>query len=55
MPGTKKNTSSKKHAKKRVKKVVIVTKSKVAAKSTLFSNKLKKVNALLKDSTLINS
>ena len=54
MPETKKHTS-KKFAKTKSSKTVIVTKSKVPVKKTLFPKKQEKVNDLLSKSTLLAS
>lgn len=55
MPSTKKkNIQRKKRNKKKTETVIIVTKTIVPANETLFPEKLKRVNALLKKSKLMD-
>ena len=55
MPEIKKNIKQRNSKKRTANKAVIVTKTKVAAKSVLLSKKLKQVNELLGKSKLLDS
>ena len=53
MPLTKKNITRASNSRKKSKKPVIVTKSNLAAKETLFPKKIKQMNALLGKAKLL--